>query len=183
VRSTDFLPSRYFSSLTVENLQIVSSFRKSLSIAFPGSVYSSIIKRLSLVNFNFLSLPSDACLTPRTDLFKTMHGITVSVAGLCLWFSALWFVGRLVMKLKGWPNVKIAAFDRASLSRIVFVITISYAPVTEVVLSMFNCTRIGDVFYLMEDMSHQCYVGEHVKIYKEAVFWTIFYVVVRMRSQ
>ena len=42
---------------------------------------------------------------------------------------------------------------------------------------MFNCVRIGDVFYLAEDMSHQCYVGEHAKIYKLAIFWTIFYVV------
>ena len=48
---------------------------------------------------------------------------------------------------------------------------------TEIVLAMFNCTRIGDVYYLAEDMQHQCYVGEHIKIYKLAVFWTILYVV------
>jgi len=42
---------------------------------------------------------------------------------------------------------------------------------------MFNCVKIGNVFYLAEDMSHQCYVGEHLKIYKLAIFWTIFYVV------
>jgi hypothetical protein len=140
-------------------------------------VYSLIIKRLSLLNFNFMALPSDACLTPRIDLIATMHGITISVAGLCLYVIGLWMIGRTVMYLCNWTNVQIRSFDRTSLSHIIFILTISYAPVTEIVLAMFNCRRIGDDFYLAEDMSHKCYVGEHVKIYKESIFWTIFFVV------
>ena len=113
--------------LVVENLQIVSSFRKSMAIKWPGSIYTVIIKRLSVLNFNFLSLPSDACLTPRTDLFKTMHGITISVAGLSLYIVALWMIGRTVMLVRRWPTVQVRNFDRASLSYIVMVCTFSCA--------------------------------------------------------
>jgi hypothetical protein len=162
--------------LMVETLQIISSFRKTMLLAWPP-VYTAIIKRLTILNFSFLTLPSTACATPQTSLYNLMNGITLGTTVLLFYMSLLWAIGRLVMRARQWEASRITAFDRKTMLRTVAVLTFVYTPLTDVVLAVFSCRSIVDEKYLRQDMVHQCYVGDHVRYYKAAIFWTIIYVV------
>jgi hypothetical protein len=49
------------------------------------------------------------------------------------------------------------------------------APLSETIISVFACTKIGTVFYLREDMEVECYTPSHMRYYRAGVFWLIFY--------
>jgi hypothetical protein len=162
--------------LSVESLQIISSFRKNLLLTWPP-VYTAIIKRLTILNFSFLTLPSTACATPRTSLYNLMNGITLSTTLLLAYMALLWAVGRSVMRARGWEASRVTAFDRKTVLRTMGVLTFVYTPITDVVLAVFSCRTILDQKYLRQDMEHMCYVGAHVRYAKVAAFWTALYVV------
>jgi len=56
--------------MTVNELQIISSFKKTMLLAWP-SVFSSIMSRLNILNFHFLALPQSACQTPTKPVFSS----------------------------------------------------------------------------------------------------------------
>ncbi len=162
--------------LMVESLQIIASFRKTMLLSWPP-VYTAIIKRLTILNFSFLTLPSSACATPRTSLYNLMNGITLSTTLLLAYMALLWAVGRAVMRARGWEASRITAFNRKTVLRTVGVLTFVYTPVTDVVLAVFSCRTILDHKYLRQDMEHMCGVGDHIRYAKVAAFWTALYVI------
>ena len=166
-----FVPAR----LVLETLQIISSFKKTMHLTWPN-VYVVLIRRLSFLNLNLLTLPGTACSTPRSDFYNSFNGITISVAGMLCYMGLVWRFGVWRMRRLGWAQESIAAFNRKTLSRLITFLTISYAPVTEVVLSMYSCRSIAGVLYLREDTSKSCLYDKDLLYRRLAGFWVAFYV-------
>ena len=104
------------------------------------------------------------------------NGVTIGVAGLLGYAGLLWAICRARMRSLGRHTHEVASYDRASLSLILLLLTLSYAPITETVLSMFNCRQIGNTFYLRNETGYECYTPRHNLYRRIAAFWTFFYV-------
>ena len=139
--------------LVVENLQIISSFRRTMRLSWPKT-FARIVdrrarradaapdsaqqasrrpaaaraRRLRLLNFNFLALPKTACATPSSNFYARLNGITVSVAGFALYMGALWAAGRLVARARRLSHSAVRDFDRRSLAKLVAFLTFACAP-------------------------------------------------------
>jgi len=162
--------------MTVNELQIISSFKKTMLLAWP-SVFSSIMSRLNILNFHFLALPQSACQTPTKPVFQQFMGITLSVFLILVYMGLLWASGVGVMWRLKWPSKDIDSFNRGTLSKVLLVLSLTYAPITEVTLAIFNCRDIAGTPYLRADMAYVCYTGQHMQYYRAAIWWTIFFVV------
>jgi hypothetical protein len=178
VRRLDFcsIPLR----MSVEYLQIIGSFRATMSIPWPA-VYTSIESRLSILDFNFLNMPSTACSTPQSELLSRMDGITISVVCILSYLGFFYGVVRLIMHLKEWEQERILAFNRVTISRITLVLILCYEPICEIVLNVFNCRAISDGvktrYYLREDMQTECYVDIYSPHFKVAFFWVVVFII------
>lgn len=64
--------------LIVDNVQIVTSFTKSMRIPWP-TIYYSITSVLSIINLNFVRLPSAACTAPNP--VRAAKGVTMAASG------------------------------------------------------------------------------------------------------
>lgn len=159
--------------------------------------FRKLIAKLSFFNFNFLTLPATACATPRVPLLDDVNGIALASALLLTYIVLLWAVARLLMKRMHFPQEKIVAFDRKTVQRYVTMLQLTYAPVVEGVLSIFNCRSIATDAYLREDVSQGesevwmlcvlrlrapaapvpvCYTANHVSYERAAIFWIIVFV-------
>ena len=49
------------------------------------------------------------------------------------------------------------------------------APLSETIVVVFGCVRVGDRYFLREDMSQECYTAEHDRAYKAGIFWMFLY--------
>jgi len=161
--------------LVLETLQIISSFKKTMRLSWP-SIYVVLMRRLSFLNLNLLTLPGTACSTPRSDFYNSFNGITISVAGMLIYIALVWYYGMQRMHRLRWAQTKVDAFHRKTLHRLVLFLTISYAPVTEVVLSMYSCRNISGKLYLREDTSKMCLYHQYATYRHLAGFWVAFYV-------
>ena len=50
-----------------------------------------------------MSAPSSACGTPHPNFYASFNGLTCGVAGLLTYLLALWGIGDVVMRVRGWP--------------------------------------------------------------------------------
>lgn len=137
------------------------------------SIFNTLIKRLSFLNFNFLTLPSAACSAPNAAFYSSFNGVTIGVAGMLIWMGLLWILGRGILRLQ---QRSTTVFDRTTLSRIIVFLTLTYAPVTEKVLSVFGCRRIGEADYLFEDPKEVCFNVTNSRYRRIGGFWVVFYV-------
>lgn len=46
-------------------------------------------------------------------------------------------------------------------------------PLTETILSVFNCREIDGVWYLVADMDKECYTTDHMRYFRAGIFWAI----------
>jgi hypothetical protein len=160
--------------MVVENLQIISSFKRTMHIAWPP-VFNSVVRRASLVDFNFLRLPTSACNTPDTDFFNTFNGVTIGVAGCLVYICGLWAIGITIMHSQRLAPEAVTSFNRRTLRRVILFMTLSYAPVTETVLAVYSCRLIGSHYHLRNDVAKQCYSPVHDRYTRLAGFWVAFY--------
>ena len=49
------------------------------------------------------------------------------------------------------------------------------APLSETIVNVFGCVRVGDSYFLREDMAQKCYTAEHNRAYKAGIFWMLLY--------
>jgi hypothetical protein len=124
-----------------------------------------------------VTLPRTACTAPNADFYSSFNGITIGVAGFLLWIGLLWGLGRAILRWRGKPLHSVTAFDRSTLSRVILFLTLTYAPVTEKVLSVFSCRRISDSHYLREEPSKVCFDATNRRYRGVGAFWIVFYVV------
>ena len=96
---------------------------------------------------------------------------------MLIYIGLVWSFGVWRMHNLHWPAKQIASFNRLTLNRVVTFLTISYAPVTEVVISMYRCRDISGVEYLREDTSKLCLYTHYALYRRLAGFWLAFYVV------
>ena len=191
--------------MVVENLQIISSFKRTMHITWPP-VFNSVVKRLSMLNFNFLRLPSSACNTPSVDFYSSFNGawhrarddhfrvcqscsnrvrpsprasagITISVAACLVYVALLWITGLVIMRAKRWTREAVIAFNRRTLRRVILFLTLTYAPVTETVLAVYSCRLVGSDYRLRHDVRQLCDQALHKKYTRLAGWWVAFYLV------
>jgi len=161
----------------VETLQIISSFKNNLHLAWP-SLFSNTMARLKVVNFAFLSLPGSACTTPNPSLYDSLMGISSGTAGLLLYLAIMWGVGLIILRRSGAATAKLPIiFNRQMVALLVKVLQFSYAPIVEIVLALFNCRKIGNNYYLREQPSFQCYTPSYYAMRGEATVWLILFVI------
>ena len=53
-----------------------------------------------------MSAPSSACGTPHPNFYASFNGLTCGVAGLLTYLLALWGIGDVVMRVRGWPQAR-----------------------------------------------------------------------------
>ena len=140
------------------------------------TLFSLIFKKLNVLNFSFLTLPNTACDTPHTSFYSTFNGITIGVAGLLVFVGAVWACGTVAMRLKGWSPAAVIKYHRWMISRFITILTLTYAPVTEEVLSIFGCRKIGEALTLREDTGFECTTDEYYYHRRVGFFWVVFYV-------
>lgn len=133
--------------------------------------------RPSHISLATVTLPSTACSSPNVNFYSSFNGITTGVAGFLIWLGVLWALGRAILRLQQKPQQSVTRFDRTTLSRVIVFLTLTYAPVTEKVLSVFSCRRIGDAHYLIEEPSKQCFDATNRRYRRLGGFWVVFYVV------
>jgi len=145
-----------------------------------------------------LRLPPAACATPRVPLLRNVNGIALSVALLLLYIVLLWAIARVIMKEMGFTPERLIKFEcvpagikripsssltlpsslsRKTTLRYVTILQLTYAPIVEAVLSVFNCRHILYEHYLREDVSQFCNDGTYRTYQKAAIFWVIVFVV------
>ena len=162
--------------ITVEAVQIVSSFQRTLRVAWPP-VFYLLMAKLDVVNANFVTLPKAACATPRAGFYSTFLGITLGVTGLFVFIACVWLAGRAAAARRParFPPPLVSAFDRSTLSKALMLASLAYAPLAETILAAFSCRRIGDAYWLTADIREQCYTPAHRVYWDLAVFWTVLY--------
>ena len=96
---------------------------------------------------------------------------------LLAYMGALWVLGRRLMVAKSWPLSSITSFNRLTLSRVLWVLSLAYSPVVGVTLEMFSCIRVGEVWVLYDQPSIQCGVGGQQAYRYLSVFWITVYVI------
>jgi len=136
---------------------------------------------------SFLTLPNSACATPTPKFFDHFNGVTIAVAALVVYMTVFWALGDIYMRFSsaGWSVESRIKFGRKSLRRILLVLTVAYAPVTEITLAMFSCRLIGASSYLREEPMNVCFSGssysggdsEYIRLRKVASFWCAVFVV------
>jgi hypothetical protein len=134
-----------------------------------------IMNGLSLLNLNVLRIPSAACATPNVSFLDLFNGITLGVTGLALYMVAMWACGSVYARAAALPDASVAHFNRVSLGRLLLFLDVLYAPMSQVIVGMFRCLRIGDDYWLYSDLSVQCYTARHMRYWHAAVFWALFF--------
>ena len=161
--------------LVIDQIQIMSSFTQTMRIDWPP-IFFSVISVLDVVNFNFLQLPSTACMSPRISYFTYFLGICLgfSCGGIFLW--TLWAVALLVARKQGVDEDSRQRFTDSCLSIFILALSVAYTPVAEAIMGVFGCQRIEDTYWLVSDLREQCYTPRHYLYYKIAVFFLIIFV-------
>jgi len=161
--------------IVLETFQLLTSFRHTMRVPWP-SVLTAILSRLSVVGFSFLTLPNTACATPRSDYYSLFNGTTLGVTAVLLYVGGVSFFVSFMLTSRGAAEKVIAAHRNITLYRILFLVTIFYAPLAGMILSVFNCTEVDGVWYIRSDLRYQCYTVEHNRFRAAGVFWAIVYV-------
>ena len=161
--------------LLLENIQIISSFKKNLHVAWPA-IFVSMMKKLQVLNFDIFSQPGSACAMPKPRLYDKFNAITLGLFGLMAYGLTVKLGGLLWMRYWRRASARAqVAYVRLAISRAVFVLTLAYAPTTEIVLSIFSCREIDGRWYLREDILTPCDDAEYYSYYRAGIVWTLMY--------
>ena len=161
--------------ILIECLQIVSSFSHTTHAPWP-QLFRSSLGRLSTLNANFIRLPKVACLSPTSNIYDELNGVTLSVTAILAYMAAVWACGTAWASTRRLPNALRSSFNRRMVARAMLLLRLAYAPVSEVVLSIFSCRKIGDAHYLTAETEVPCFTAEHNKYRAVAAFWIVVYV-------
>lgn len=140
----------------------------SLSQPWP-SVYFSIIGALSFINLNFRQFPVVSCVNQRTPVFEFFEAITGALMGFLVLILATWLLGRRYLARKKASDEEILNFSRRTVSKLISIAMLSYAPICQIIVQMFSCKNVGFDYYLTADLSQKCYVDAHYRAMKLAV--------------
>jgi hypothetical protein len=163
-------------SMLVEQLQIISSFKRTMNVPWPD-LFRSTMGRLNFVNFNFLHLPSSACAMPQSDFYGEFVGILVGVSAFLCFIAAVWLAGLALARWRQLPASLVASFSRTTLQRVLFLLEIAYTPLAETSLAMLSCRRIGSASWLSIETELQCGTPRHDAYARGAAFFIALYVV------
>jgi hypothetical protein len=124
-----------------------------------------------------VTLPDTACNTPGSDFYSELNGTTIGVGGFIVWIFVLWCAGRIILSKQRRPAHCVTKFNRTTISRLLHFITITYAPVTEKVLALYSCRKIGDKTWLREETSKECSGSVYDTYARLGGWWVVFYIV------
>lgn len=161
--------------LVIDQIQIMSSFTRTMRIDWPP-IFFKIISVLSVLNFDFLQLPSTACMTPRISYFTYFLGITLGFSCAAGTLLLLWAVALTVARLRGVSSEARDRFSASCLSKFILALSVAYTPVAEAIMGVFGCERIEGTYWLLADLREQCYTRRHYTFYPVAIFFLIFFV-------
>lgn len=163
-------------TIVMESLQIVSSFQRSMHVNWPP-IYFFVMTKVNIINFSFLRFPKTACATPGVSFYSELNGITLGVTGLLLWVVVLWLAGNAYARLRALPAETRSTFNAQVLAHSCVILNLVYAPVSEAVIAIFACRRLGDESWLFRSMETQCGTAEHRRYVKVGAFWVCLYVI------
>ena len=133
-----------------------------------------------------LQQPQTACNTPDATFLSLYDGVTIGILCFLAFVGALWSIGRALLRrqrgfsadLDSVARIQAAevAFDRLTLSRLVFFLQIAYAPLLQIVLGIFSCRQLGETHVLWADPGVQC-SGAGYRVHRAVGgFWIVLYV-------
>lgn len=84
------LPAR----LLLENIQIISSFKRNLHVAWPN-IFTVMTQKMAVVNFEFFDQPGSACSLPRPSIYDKFNVITLGLFGLIFYHASVSTIGAM----------------------------------------------------------------------------------------
>ena len=117
-------------------------------------------------------MPATACGTPSPSLYARFNGITIGLTSFLVYMGLMWAACRTVMQTRErpsggkWTPEEITEYNRLTVQRFVFVLNVAFCPVTETILSIFDCREINGLYY---DATHNKYIGL-------AIFWSVVFI-------
>lgn len=154
------------------------SFPTTLHVTWPH-FFVRLASRLSAVNVQLLSLPSLACLHPEPSAFAVFNGYTLGCGAAVVLVGFVFASGAaLHAGLRGGSllDKRFAAFTNRCITVALVVLYLAYPSVSQTVIGMFNCQRLGDAgTFLRSDLRVQCFTPRHRSYMKAAVFWILVY--------
>ena len=160
--------------ILLDTIQIVSSFKRTIRVSWPV-IFRRVLARLQIFNLNFLELPTVACSLAPANYYRSFNGTTCGVAATIAFAMLVWTGGRIYARVRKLPSEVVNKFDGLVTARIIFFCDIMYAPVSEQVVSIFACTRVGSALYLVDEPSIQCYTEMHWRYLRLGIFWLLVY--------
>jgi hypothetical protein len=159
--------------ILVDSVQIVSSFQRTMRVAWPA-VFYRVMAGVNILNFSFLRIPSASCATPSSaNFFQAFNGITLGITGLLLYVALVWAGGAWYARRRDVPAEQRVDFTRITVARALYFLNIAYAPLSQVIVGIFGCRQVGEHAYLMADISVQCYTREHMRYFRLGLFWCV----------
>ena len=160
--------------ITADSVQIISSFQLTMRVPWPDIFYA-FSSRLSFINMSFLKLPKTGCATPNVNYLQTFNGYTCGVAASICYILLLWAGGEAYCRHRKLSHLVRSEFVSVILARLLLFSDLVYAPVSEIVLGIYSCRKIGDNWYLNPDLSVLCYTPEHYRYMRLGGFWIALY--------
>ena len=105
------------------------------------------------------------------------NGITIGVSGALLWIAFLWFAGNIYAHLRDLHAATRRHFNGDVMAHTCVFLNIVYAPVSEAVMAVFACRKLGDESWLFRDVETQCGTAEHRMYVRLGIFWVVLYVI------
>ena len=99
------------------------------------------------------------------------------MSGALLWIAFLWLAGNIYARLRDLPAGTRRHFNGDVMAHTCVFLNIVYAPVSEAVMAVFACRKLGDESWLFRDVATQCYTAEHRMYVRLGIFWVVFYVI------
>jgi len=186
-------------------LLVYSTIRNSQKANVGYSVYIKImtshfqiISALSNVNFawpNFIDELYQALISVSQmseQIFSIdcfiLHSNSQVLQSVGVYFTKLLFYGLLPLLLAfcdalfwllySLVSGKYKHFQPKFISTLVILLFLVHPTITQEMLQSFNCIKVGEVFYLRDDLSFECYTGTHLKflviiVIPSVVLWVI----------
>ena len=161
--------------LVIDQIQIMSSFTRTMRIDWPP-IFFNIISVLDVLNFDFLQLPSTACMSPRISYFTYFLGITLGFTCAGALLVTVWALALFIARKRRVSIEACEKFSASCLSKFILSLSVAYTPIAEAIMGVFGCERIEDTYWLVADLREQCYTRRHYSFYPVAIFFLIFYV-------
>jgi hypothetical protein len=104
------------------------------------------------------------------------NGTILGVTAVLVYVAGISYaVYRVLLKRQEDHKTLISVRD-TTISRLLFLITLFYTPLTSMILSVFNCKEVDGVWYINNDMRYQCFTPVHYRYRAAGAFWAAVYV-------